>query len=413
MEPLSLFRKRKERFYFIALSFFLFGLNLFFVYNDYKTFKTNEVFKTDAQILNIYEKESFTTLKLKSDSFSFFTSVNKGHSLKKLDTIQVYVLTEKISFYGFLKGFYTRSFNIRKLEPKEDALRKTLSNFINRQHDSKLAASLYKALFLAIPIDTALRDFFSNLSITHLIAISGFHLGLISVVLYFILNLAYSPFHKRYIPYRNKRFDIMVLISILLFAYLILTDLSPSLLRAFVMFIFALFLLRNNIKLLSFETLFIVVIAILALFPKLLFSLAFWFSVSGVFYIYLFLKYFNTMNRYLQIALFNYWIFFAMNPIVHYFFPNTSQEQLLSPVLTVLFTVFYPLSLLLHILGSADILDTLLLGAVDIKIDSFDIFTPLWLFIAFIAVSLASIFNRYCFYLLNLIMGVFNLSLYI
>ena len=412
MDSLPLFRKSKERYIFITLCFFLFGTNLLFLYQDYLQFTKNEIFRTDAIISNIYEKESYKVLKLQDQNSSFFTSIDKNHNLNKLELIEIYIITKNISFFQYLKGFYAKSFNIQKIPQSSKSTKNHFMKMIEKQHKDTYASSLYGALFLAVPIDNNLRESFAGLGISHLIAISGFHLGILSLVLYFILNTLYKPVHQRFLPYRNKRYDIMILVSFLLFGYLLLTDMVPSLLRAFAMFVFALFLLRNNIKILSFETLFTVVVFLTALFPKLLFSLSFWFSVSGVFYIYLFIHYFKDINRYMQLIFFNFWIYLAMNPIVHYFFPVTAEEQLLSPLLTLLFTIFYPMVLFLHISGFGSLFDDILSAGLNINIDTVDISTPYIIFLFYIMISLFSIFNRYSFYLLNIFISLFGLYLY-
>ncbi len=413
MDSLPLFRKSKERYIFITLCFFLFGTNLLFLYQNYLQFTKNEIFRTAVTVSNIYEKETYSVIKLQDQNFSFFTSIEKNHRLNKLELIEIYIITKNISFLQYLKGFYAKSFNIQKIPQSSKTAKKQLKEMIEKQHKDTCAASLYSALFLAVPIDNKLRESFASLGISHLIAISGFHLGILSLVLYFILNTLYKPVHQRFLPYRNKRYDIMVIVSFLLFGYLLLTDMVPSLLRAFTMFVFALFLLRNNIKILSFETLFTVVVFLTALFPKLLFSLSFWFSVSGVFYIYLFIHYFKSMNRHMQLIFFNFWIYLAMNPVVHYFFPVTAKGQLLSPILTLFFTIFYPVMLFLHITGFGSLFDDILSAALNIKIDTVDISTPFIIFLFYIIISLFSIFNRYTFYLLNIFMVLFGLYLYL
>ena len=258
-----------------------------------------------------------------------------------------------------------------------------------------------------------MRDIFAKYGISHLIAISGFHLGVISLVLYFIFNLLYKPIHQKYFPYRNKRFDILIFISLILFSYLLFTNLVPSLLRAFMMFVFGIFLLRNNIKLLSFETLFIIVLIIITLFPKLLFSLSLWFSVAGVFYIFLFIQYFNNLNKYIQLIIFNFWIYLAINPVTHYFFGTTSLEQLYSPLLTLLFTIFYPLTAFLHIIGFGGLFDNILINFLDAQIDSSELFTPLWFFTIYLFFSFTAILYKYSFYLLNILFILFSSYLYL
>ena len=411
MEHLPLFRNNKERGYFFLLLFLLFLFNISLNFVHYQKFTNNEVFQTKGTIINIYEKEDYNIVKIVTKNFTFFTSVTKTIHYQTLEQINIFIVTKNITFYDYLKGFYAKSFNIKIINKSSTKI--TLSDFINKQHENTSIASLYNALFLATPVDKTIREICSNFGISHLIALSGFHLGVISLVLYFLLHLFYNTLHQSYFPYRNKRFDIMIGVSIILFSYLVFVDMVPSLLRSFMMFVFALFLLRNNIKLFSFETLFIVVLFIVALFPKLLFSLSLWFSVAGVFYIFLFLHYFKDVNKYLQFILFNFWIYLAMNPIVHFFFPTTSIEQLFSPIFTLLFTLFYPLVALLHILQLGDLLDDIVLFLINYPIQSIEVPTPLVFFLFYIFISIFSIFNKKIFILLHILFLSFNFILFI
>ena len=411
MEPLPLFKDKKERSYFFISIFIIFFINIYLNFIDYKEFNTSEVYQTDAIILNIYEKEKYHILKLQTDKFNFFTSSYSKESFKKLQNINLFIVTKNISFLDYLKGFYAKSFSLTTINT-DTTIKSNIYKYIDSQHTNKDISSLYSALFLATNINQNIRELCSTFGISHLVAISGFHLGVISFVLYFFLHLIYNKIHQTYFPYRNKRFDILLFVSILLFSYLIFVDLVPSLLRAFVMFIFGLFLLRNNIKILSFETLLIIILFIIALFPKLLFSLSLWFSITGVFYIFLFLQYFKNLNKYIQFLLFNFWIFLAMNPIVHYFFNTTTIEQLYSPILTLLFTIFYPLMAFLHIIGIGGLFDDLLLEVMKFNINIKLIETPLWFFISYIFVSFYSIISKKGFIFLNILFLLFNLMLY-
>ncbi|MEA2019270.1 MAG: ComEC/Rec2 family competence protein [Campylobacterota bacterium] len=416
MESLPLFKDKKEKSYFFISIFIIFCVNIYLHFIDYKRFTNIEVFQTDAIILNIYEKQKYNVLKLQTQNsdlgFTFFTSSYTNHNYKKLQNINLFIVTKDISFFQYLKGFYGKSFALTLLETTTTK-KQTIYNYINSQHQNKDISSLYSALFLATNISQNIREVCSSFGISHLVAISGFHLGVISFVLYFLIHLIYKQIHQKYIPYRNKRFDILIVVSIILFSYLLFVDLVPSLLRAFVMFVFGLFLLRNNIKIFSFETLLIIVLFIIALFPRLLFSLSLWFSVTGVFYIFLFIHYFKNMNKYLQFLVFNFWIYFAMNPIVHYFFEDTSLMQLYSPILTLLFTIFYPLVAFLHLIQFGWLFDDLLLKVLDLNIVVESVETPLWFFIIYALVSFYSIVSKKGFIVLNIAFLLFSLKLYL
>jgi competence protein ComEC len=182
---------------------------------------------------------------------------------------------------------------------------------------------------------------------------------------------------------------------------------------AFVMFLFGIFFLRGNIKLISFENLSLVCLFMLAFFPTLFFSLSFWFSIAGVFYIFLFLKYFQNINKILLFFLFNIWIYLSLNPIIHFFFGVTSLVQLYSPLFTIGFIVFYPLELVLHIFGYGDFLDDFIKIWLDFKTIQQDIIISKWLFLSYLLISFLSIFSYKWFIILNISFIFINLWLFL
>ncbi|HFU75716.1 MAG TPA: ComEC/Rec2 family competence protein, partial [Arcobacter sp.] len=271
MEPLNLVNTKKEWGLIYLLLFFLFLFHLFFHFLHYQEIIQEEVYQDTFIVKNIYPKETYTTLKLSNDSITYFTSINKDQNILKLDTVESFFLTSNISFYDYLKGFYTPSFAITIINKNHHQT--PIANFIDTQHTNKEIVDIYKALFLAIPLPQDINIQNANFGVSHLFAISGFHLAVILTFLYFLFNLSYTKVHKNYFPYRNKRFDILVLSSIIIFSYLIYIDLVASFLRSFVMFFIGIIFLRSHIKVLSFNTLLLTFVIIITLFPKLLFSL--------------------------------------------------------------------------------------------------------------------------------------------
>ena len=158
---------------------------------------------------------------------------------------------------------------------------------------------------------------------------------------------------------------------------------------------FGFLLYVRHIKIFSFEVLAVVVLFLIALDPSLLFSVGFLFSVSGIYYIYLFIYHFSDLNKWLILVLINIWVFTLMAPVVHYIFVNFSFWQLLSPLLSLAFAIFYPLELLLHIVGGGGFFDWLLLNMFEIDVDFIEIKTPLWFLISYIILSLVAILNRW------------------
>lgn len=410
---LRLLKEYNKLILFFIFILFLFLINLSIQYTKYQELIDEEIYETNVQVINIYEKEDYNVLKLKKDNLNFFTSIKKDIIVNKLDILNIVFITSKISFVSYLKGFYTNTiyFNIVNNPP---TLKSKLSLDISSQHEKPMIKELFQALFLAIPISSQLREICANYGISHLIALSGFHLGVLSFLIYWTLYFPYNFIHKRYFPFRNKKYDLILISIVLLFAYLLLTDLVASLLRAFVMLVIGVYLLRSNIKIFSFLNLFIVFITIIALFPKYIFSLSLWFSISGVFYIFLFIFYFKDIkNKFISLLFFNFWIYFAMNPIVHYFFDTTSYEQLYSPFITLAFTLFYPSELIAHIFNFSSIFDSYIEYFLSHEFVVFSKETNLFFFLLYILLSFLSIFNKNAFILLNLFICAFTAYLFL
>jgi competence protein ComEC len=147
-------------------------------------------------------------------------------------------------------------------------------------------------------------------------------------------------------------------------------------------------------ELLSFTFLTTIVLSLSLLFPSLLVSLSFWFSVSGVFYIFLLLHYTKNFHTLWVTFFITFGIFVLMQPVVHSVFSVTSFYQLLSPFLSLVFIVFYPLLMLFHLLGYGSVLDTLLLKLFALPQESYEVGFPLWMLVPYIALSIGAIFSK-------------------
>ena len=279
--------------------------------------------------------------------------------------------------------------------------------------DLKDIANIYQALYTATPLRKELQTTFSTLGVSHLLAISGFHLGVLSALLFFFLKPTYSFFQNRYFPYRNSKFDIFSIVVIILLSYLIFLDSPPSLLRAFGMLLVGFILYDRGIKIISMQTLFVTIIFLLCFFPKLFFALGFWLSVSVVFYIFLFLIHFKHLSKLWQFILVPFWVYLLMLPFSLVIFGNFSIYHPLSIIWTSLFTLFYPLSIFLHFIGFGNLLDTLLESLILLAKESKQIELSFMFLIIQISISLFSIFDkRFIYTLLTFSFGLFIYAIY-
>lgn len=391
--------------------FLIFLINLSIEYNKYLDFIDEEVYEVKVEVLNIYEKPTNNILRLKSQNFDFFANIDKSEDVKKSDVLNMAIISLDVSFWNYLKGFYATTIYFDKLEKTPKFIDKIIEK-INSNHEDEMIKELFQTLFLGTSISKELRDICTNYGISHVVALSGFHLTVLSFTIYWILYFPYSFFHQRYFSYRNKKYDLILISLVFLFYYLILTDIIPSLLRAFIMLVLTIYFLRSNIKIVSYTNLFFTFLIVIALFPKFLFSLGFWFSIIAVFYIFLFIQYFKNLNKYFQIIFFDFWIFLVFNPIVHFYFPQTTYEQFLSIPINILFAIFYIFEIVAHIFGFAIYFDGFIKDFLSYQMNVFSVETPFYFLLIYMIFSFASVFNKKVFLGLNILMIIFNLYLY-
>ncbi|GAA7341735.1 ComEC/Rec2 family competence protein [Helicobacter pylori] len=375
----------------------LLAFNLYLEYLNYQKLDFSKPTSLNAQILLQYPKtkdqKTYFVLKLQSKGMIFYTTIKEP--LKNLQYRHAQFFG-KIKFCSFLESlkscfFQTYSFSLTRKQDFKSYWRR----FIDSAHSSALVGNLYRALFIGDSLNKDLRDRANALGINHLLAISGFHLGILSASVYFLFSLFYTPLQKRYFPYRNAFYDIGVLVWVFLLEYLLLLDFLPSFFRAFLMGLLGFLACFFGVRLLSFKLLILACCIAIALLPKLLFSVGFLLSVCGVWYIFLFLKhtqaFFKTSSflaRSFQVISLSVLVFLNMLIITHAFFPMFSPYQLFSIPLGLIFIVFFPLSLLLHAVGLGSLLDSIL--NMPLMIPTISVSSPLWLLGAHLFLTILS-----------------------
>ncbi len=415
LEKVSLFKNRRDFFHFLLLAFAIFTLSLSLEFYNYKELTKFDSQLVNATVLKQYTKtkptktgktKSYQVLKLKSDEgFTLYSTANKNLKDIKFHKVEMEVWAGKISFYEYMHGFYCFSKILKVYDEK--SYKTKLNSFIASQHKDKDISLIYQALFTAKQLPYKLQKTFSNLGVSHLIAISGFHLGILTALLFFLIKYPYKFLQNRYFPYRSYKIDSFIIISFFLLSYLLFLDSPPSLLRAFVMLIIGFILYDRGLKVLSMQTLVVSVILILALFPRLFFSIGFWLSVSGVFYIFLFLIHFKHLSKLKQFLLLPLWIYFFMLPFSLIIFGNFSIYHPLSILWTSLFTLFYPLSIALHIFNMGNLLDFILKSLLSLQNHTVEIAFSNYYLLPIILVSTICIFKKWALVLLLIVDAAF------
>ncbi len=408
IEKVSLFSSKREILIFFFISAFIFTYSLLIEYNNYKNLTQFDSNIVNATILKQYPKtrttkkgkiKNYQVLKLKSKkSFSFYTSAKESFPYSVGKEVKLELWTGKIGFYEYMSSFYAFSKIIKT--SKEESSKKKLNHFISEQHKDKNISNTYQALYTAKPLNREIQTKFSALGISHLVAISGFHLGVLSALLYFLFKFPYKFLQNRYFPYRSYKRDSFIAIAVVLLSYLLFLDSPPSLLRAFAMLIIGFILYDRGIKIISMLTLLLTVVLLISFFPRLVLSIGFWLSVSGVFYIFLFLIHFKELSKIWQFILIPFWVYLLMLPYSIVIFGNFSIYHPLSIIWTSLFTLFYPISIFLHLINQGDFFDGALQSLLRLNTGEIKISLNLIWLIGHIALSLISIYKKSFVYLL-------------
>ena len=109
-------------------------------------------------------------------------------------------------------------------------LRRHLDGLLRERVGERQEYAISSALILGVKddLDNAIRNAYANTGTMHVLAVSGLHVGLIYLLLAWVLG--------RFAPTRRQRVLQAVLVLSFLWTYAFLTGLSPSVLRAVVMF---------------------------------------------------------------------------------------------------------------------------------------------------------------------------------
>lgn len=403
LEKPKLFPEKKTFVWVILFFLLVIFIRLLFEYQSYQSFISKPFYYTHAKVLNAYTKSKgnnrYQVLKLRSeDGFTFYTTnYSKDNFNHKRLRLQIFP-DNRISFSDYLGSFYVKS-RIKDQVLLPRTFKDTLLEKVAKQHKGTSLQSFYNAIFFATPLEKELREKISMLGVSHLVALSGFHLGILWGVVYGLLLLLYRPLQQRFFPYRHALFDVGIVSMILLGGYLWFVDFPPSLLRSYAMVLVGWIVLLLGMELLSFTFLTTIILILVALFPSLVVSLSFGLSVAGVFYIFLLLQYSKGIKAWMITLLFiPLGIFVLMLPIVHSVFGVTSAYQLLSPLLSLLFIPFYPLVMVLHLLGFGMLFDTALLALFNMPQYSTEALFPIWAMLGYVGLSIGAIWSKKLFW---------------
>ena len=371
------------------------------------SFNTQKIVRTTA----IVEKQThaFTqwgdaydkiTLETK-EGLTIYTSLKLSPTTITHHEVNITVPWREISLKEFYQGVYMGDVNVTSKPTPPSGVTPYLRAFIASQHATQEMKELFGALFFDDPISLELQEKVSLFGLAAVLSLSGLNVGILTVLILFLLKPLYTFFQKRYFPYRSRQGDLMFIVMVLMVGYLVVVDFTPSFLRAVVMMVVGFLFYAKRIEIFSFASVLSVVLLILAFVPAFVFSRGFWLSVAGVYFIYLFLHYWGKWEGWKVYVGLTFWIYVIMLPIIHTLFPLFSQLQLTSPFTSMAYDLFYPLSVVLHMVGWGGVMDDALSSFLSISASGRTLQTPLWFFYLYVVTALLSWREEIAFWLLN------------
>lgn len=306
----------------------------------------------------------------------------------------------KVTFLDYMKGFHTRGV-IYEVYP-ELSLKERWYRRIASMHEDQTMRELYGALFVATPMSQEFQALVGAMGLSHILSISGYHYGIISLIAYFLLRSPYRWFQNRYFPYRHGNRDLFFIVVGILFLYLWALEFIPPMVRAFGMIAVGYWLYDRGVKIISVQTLLIAVGILLAFFPKLFFSLGFWFSSFGVLSIFIFVRYYEHWKPWQIFLALHIWCYLVLLPISLSIFGTFGWWHIGSIPLALAFNLYYPAVLALHLTPWGDLFDPYLLKLFHAG-DLHTIVIPMWMGIGSILLAFGAMRWKSAFWALGIL----------
>ena len=301
--------------------------------------KTSIIVNGKEKILVNYNSKFYCKLGVKIKAIGTIEKP-KENTVFHLFNYKKYLLSKKINY--IFKATNIKIINYKS--PLKYKIKNLIINYINKFKSKKYL----KAFVLSDTkdIDDNIKESYQNNGISHLLAISGFHITILSHVLLIIFNTLI----------KDKKISYLLLFAFLLF-YLFLTMYPPQILRAVILFI--LMTIKKQLEI-NIKTIYLLILTFLILIninPYYIYSLGFILSFTVSFYLIIFNKIINKFKSYFgkTFAISIISSLAGLPIIINNFF----KINLLSPIINLLFVplislIIYPLSLIVLLIKPID-----------------------------------------------------------
>ena len=272
-------------------------------------FLKNEIYfskyKSEKEIIGIVtkitEKENYAKIEIKAKekilcTYNNNTNLKLGMKIKVMGTLEKINENTNFNLFNYKKYMLSKKikwiFKVDNYEiiNSEISLKYKIKNYIiSKIEKSKNKEYLNLFILGSNELDEDIKANYQLLGISHLFAISGMHISLLTGILLFILNKI------------SKENINILLISLFLIFYMFLTNYSPSIIRASFLFILINVKKMLKIKIENKDILLIILFCLLIYNPYYVYDLGFVFSFTISYFLIKFSKVLNYKNYFIQL----------------------------------------------------------------------------------------------------------------
>ena len=284
--------------------------------------------KSKEKIIGSYYSKDFLDISL-GDKITFTGTLNKpkNNTIPNTFNYRKYLYNHHV--------YYLVKIDSIKVVYKTRSIKYMVKNYIVKRSEKFKHSDYFKAFLIGDKSEMDDYSLFQKNGVSHLFAISGMHLSLLSGIILFV--------------FKKSRFkEILACIFLILFS--MITNYSASIYRSLLLFIFIILNKKLDLRISTVNVLLLVVCTLLIYNPLIIYDMGFLYSVSVSLGLILFNKYMKK-NYFVNMFLTSFTAFLFSLPITLYYNYEINLMQIINNVIIVQLVsiIIYPLTILTFI----------------------------------------------------------------
>lgn len=281
--------------------------------------------KSKEKIIGSYYSKDFLDISL-GDKITFKGTLSKpkNNTIPNTFNYRKYLYNHHV--------YYLVKIDSIKVVYKTRSIKYMVKNYIVKRSEKFKHSDYFKAFLIGDKSEMDDYSLFQKNGVSHLFAISGMHLSLLSGIILFV--------------FKKSRFkEILACIFLILFS--MITNYSASIYRSLLLFIFIILNKKLDLRISTVNVLLLVVCTLLIFNPLIIYDMGFLYSVSVSLGLILFNKYMKK-NYFVNMFLTSFIAFLFSLPITLYYNYEVNLMQIINNVIIVplVSVIIYPLTIL-------------------------------------------------------------------